>query len=93
MPSNSSVLYSQQYSSAVELLAQQLRPRIATLFTPESVTGQSATVVNLIDVGEAEERGELYTPIIPADVVHTRPWVFPRNFDKASCSTRSSRCR
>jgi hypothetical protein len=34
MPANSSVLYSQQYSSAVELLAQQLRPRIATLFTP-----------------------------------------------------------
>lgn len=83
MPANSNVLYSQQYSSAVELLAQQLRPRIATLFTQLPVTGQSATVVNLIDVGEAEERGELYTPIVPADVNHTRPWVFPRNFDKA----------
>lgn len=83
MPSNSNALYSQQYATAVELAAQQTMPRIASTFMPESITGSGATVVNLIDVGEAEERTELYTPIIPSDVDHRRPWVYPRHFDKA----------
>lgn len=83
MPANFNVLYSQQYSAVVELVAQQTRPRIVSSFTPESITGQQATVVNLVDVGEAEIRTELYTPIAPGDVVHTRPWIFPINCDKA----------
>lgn len=82
MPANSNVLYSQQYQSATELVAQQLRPRFVGLFTPMTAVGQTATVVNLVDVGEAEDRNELYTPMVPSDVVHSRPWVYPVNCDK-----------
>ena len=83
MPANSNVLYSQQYTSACELVAQQMRPRFTGLFMPMTATGQSAVVAQFIDVGEAEDRTELYTPIAADDAVHTRPWVYPLNCDKA----------
>jgi hypothetical protein len=82
MPSNSNVLYSQQYQSATELAAQQLQPRFTGLFVGMTAVGQTATVANFIDVGEAELRSELYTPMVPSDVVHSRPWVYPINCDK-----------
>lgn len=83
MPANSNVFYSQQYTSACELVAQQMRPRLTGLFMPMTATGQSAVVAQFIDVGEAEDRTELYTPIAADDAVHTRPWVYPLNCDKA----------
>lgn len=83
MPSNSIAFYSQQYASAVELVAQQMRPRIASTFTQMTAEGKQATVVNLIEAFEAEERTGLYEPIIGADPGHKRPWVYPRHFDKA----------
>lgn len=82
MPANSNVLFSQQYATAVELAAQQMRARFAGLFTPMTAVGQSATVVSFVDVGEAELRTELYTPMVPSDVVHSRPWIYPVNCDK-----------
>jgi hypothetical protein len=82
MPGNSQVLYSQQYADAVELVAQQMRPRIASTFKPMTATGSAATVVNFVDVGEARERDQLYDDIIFDDVKHNRPWVYPRHFDK-----------
>jgi len=83
MSANSPAFYSQQYASAVELLAQQLRPKIAPVFTPGTAVGKSATVVNQIDAIEAEERSTRYDDITPADPTQTRPWVFPRHFDRA----------
>lgn len=82
MPSNSIAFYSQQYASAVELVAQQMRPRIASTFTQETAVGKQATVVNLIDQFEADERTGLYEPMVAADPGHKRPWVYPRHFDK-----------
>lgn len=83
MSANSPAFYSQQYASAVELLAQQMVPKFAPLFMPMSAEGKSATVVNQLDSMEADERTERYDDIVPGDPTHTRPWVFPRFFDKA----------
>lgn len=83
MSANSNAFYSQQYATAVELLAQQKLPRVASLGTPMTAVGKSATAVNFIDSIEADERSGLYDTIVFAEPAHTRPWVFPRHFDKA----------
>lgn len=83
MAANFSNLYSVQYASAVELLAQQMTPRVASTFTPMAGEGKSATVVNQIDAFEADERSALYDPVVFGEPTHTRPWVYPRHFDKA----------
>ncbi len=83
MAAGSTAFYSQQYASAVELLAQQMTPRVASLFTPMTAVGKSATVVNQIDAFEADERSGLYDAIVFGAVTHNRPWVYPRHFDKA----------
>ncbi len=83
MAANSNVFYTQQYASAVELLAQQMTPRVAATFSPMSGEGKSATVVNQIDAFEADERSALYDPVVFGEPTHTRPWVYPRHFDKA----------
>lgn len=83
MSANSPAFYSVQYASAVEMLAQQQDARVASLFTPMTGEGKSATVVNQIDAIEADERTTRYDDITPGDPTHTRPWVFPRHFDKA----------
>ena len=75
MAAGSNAFYSQQYASAVELLAQQLTPRVASLFTPMTAVGKSATVVNQIDAFEADERSSLYDNIVFGSVTHSRPWV------------------
>src|SRR5687768_7828333 len=83
MSANSNQFYTQQYASAVELLAQQMRPKVAGIFMPMTATGKSASVVNQIDAIEADERTTRYDDIVPGDPTQTRPWVFPRHFDKA----------
>lgn len=83
MSANSNAFYSQQYASAVELLAQQMSPRIAPTFMQMTAEGKAATVVNLIEAIEAEERTTRYDDIVPGDPTQTRPWVFPRHFDRA----------
>lgn len=83
MATGSNVFYSQQYATAVELLSQQLTARVAMTFTPMTAVGKAATVVNQIDAFEAEERTALYDRITFGEPTHTRPWVFPRHFDKA----------
>jgi hypothetical protein len=83
MAAGSNAFYSQQYATAVELLSQQLVPKVANTFTPMTAEGKSATVVNQIDAFEADERSGLYESIVFAEMTHTRPWVYPRHFDKA----------
>lgn len=83
MSANSPAFYSVQYASAVELLAQQMAPRLAMAARQMTGEGKSATVVNQIDAIEADERTTRYDDIVPGDPGHTRPWVYPRHFDKA----------
>lgn len=83
MAAGSNAFYSQQYATAVELLAQQMTPRIASVFSPMTAVGKSATVVNFIDAFEADERTGVYDPKVFGEPTHTRPWVYPRHFDKA----------
>lgn len=83
MSANSPAFYSQQYSSAVELLSQQMTAKVAPLFMSMTATGKAATVVDQIDAIEADERTTRYDDIVPGDPAQTRPWVFPRSFDKA----------
>lgn len=79
----SNAFYSQQYASAVELLAQQRMPKLVAACTPMTAVGKAATVVNLLGQVEADERTAIYDPIAFGNIEHTRPWVFPRHFDKA----------
>lgn len=83
MAAGSNVFYTQQYASAVELLAQQMTPRVASLFTPMTGEGKAATAVNQIDAFEADERTGMYDPVVFGEPKHNRPWVYPRHFDKA----------
>jgi hypothetical protein len=83
MSQNSPAFYSVQYASAVELLAQQKQTKIAHLFTPMTGEGKSATVVNQVGAIEVDERTARYDDITPGDPSQTRPWVYPRHFDKA----------
>jgi len=81
--SGSNAFYTQQYATAVELLAQQLVPKLVSACTPMTAVGKAATVVDQIDAIEADERTTLYDPIVFGTPVHNRPWVYPRFFDKA----------
>lgn len=83
MSANSVAFYSQQYASAVELLAQQLTPKIANTFTPMTAEGKAATVVDQIGTATVTERTTRYAPIVPGSTPHQRPWVFPKFFDAA----------
>jgi hypothetical protein len=83
MSANSPAFYSVQYASAVELLSQQMTAKIAPTFSQMTAEGKSATVVDQIDAIEADERTVRYDDIVPGDPNQTRPWVFPRSFDKA----------
>lgn len=83
MSQNSPAFYSQQYATAVEMLLQQRAAKIAPTFSPMSAVGKSATVVNQVGAVEADERTTRYDDIVPGDPAMTRPWVFPRSFDKA----------
>lgn len=83
MSANASALYSQQYTDAVELAAQQTMAMLAPLCTPVSVTGKAATVVNLVDAIEVDERTTRLDDITFKDPNHRRPWVFPHTYDAA----------
>lgn len=83
MSANSVAFYSQQYSSVVELLSQQVSTKIANTFTPMAAEGKAATVVDQIGNASVNERTTRYAPIVPGNITHTRPWVFPKFFDAA----------
>lgn len=83
MSANSPALYSQQYTDAVELAAQQTMAMLASTFTPISVTGKAATVVNLVDAIDVDERTTRLDDITFKDPNHRRPWVFPHTYDAA----------
>jgi hypothetical protein len=83
MSQNSVAFYSQQYTSSVELLAQQLTPRVAGFFDQMSCVGEGATVVDQIEAIAVQERTTRFDPIVPLDPKHIRPWVYPKGYDAA----------
>lgn len=83
MSANTPAIYSQQYTDAVELAAQQTTAMLAPLFTPMSVTGKAATVVNLVDAIDVDERTTRNDDITFKDPNLRRPWVFPKSYDAA----------
>lgn len=83
MSANSAAFYSQQYTTSVELAAQQTMSKIAPLFTPVSVEGKQATVVNLVDAIDVDERNTRNDDITFKDPNQRRPWVFPKTYDAA----------
>lgn len=83
MSQNSVAFYSQQYQTNVELLLQQMGPKVMPTFSMMTATGKSAVAADQIGAVEADERTTRYDDITFADPVHTRPWVYPRTFDKA----------
>lgn len=80
---NSPAFYTTQYASSVDLLAQQMQPKIAQHFMQGTGEGKSATVVDQMDAIEADERVARLDDITPKDPVLTRPWIYPRLFDAA----------
>lgn len=80
---NSAAYYTTQYASAVELLSQQMQPKIASTFMQMTGEGRAATVVDQMDAIEADERTVRLDAIVPKDPAQTRPWVYPRVFDAA----------
>lgn len=81
MSQNSTALYSQQYQTNVELLLQQMGPKVMPTFSMMTATGKAAVAADQIGAIEADERTTRYDDIVPKDPVHTRPWVYPRTFD------------
>lgn len=83
MTQNSQAFYSQQYQTNVELLLQQMGPKIIHTFSPMTATGKAAVAADQIGAIEADERTTRYDDITPKDPGQTRPWVYPRTFDGA----------
>ncbi|MFZ9585588.1 MAG: phage capsid protein [Pseudohongiellaceae bacterium] len=81
MSQNSTAFYSQQYQTNVELLLQQMGPKVMPTFSMMTATGKAAVAADQIGAIEADERTTRYDDIVPKDPVHTRPWVYPRTFD------------
>jgi hypothetical protein len=80
---NSQAFYSQQYQTNVELLLQQMGPKVIQTFSPMTATGKAAVAADQIGAIEADERTTRYDDITPKDPGQTRPWVYPRTFDGA----------
>ncbi len=83
MSQNSQAFYSQQYQTNVELLLQQMGPKVIQTFSPMTATGKAAVAADQIGAIEADERTTRYDDIPPKDPGQTRPWVYPRTFDGA----------
>lgn len=83
MSQNSQAFYSQQYQTNVELLLQQMGPKVIQTFSPMTAAGKAAVAADQIGAIEADERTTRYDDITPKDPGQTRPWVYPRTFDGA----------
>lgn len=79
--SDLSILRAQEYSTNLELLSQQMTPKLALYATPQTGTGSKALRM-LSQVGETD--GIAYTtratPAMNLDVAHDGRWVYPQFF-------------
>lgn len=74
-------LRTQEYSTNLELLSQQMMPKLAMYTTTQPVSGNKAfRMLSQIDSTEAQERTTSAKPAINIDVEHDGRWVYPRRF-------------
>lgn len=75
-------LRSQEYSTNLELLSQQMQAKLAPHASMQSAAGSKAfRMKSQIDGTDAIERTESAKPAINIDVEHDGRWVYPRTFD------------
>lgn len=75
-------LRSQEYSTNLELLSQQMTPKLAMHAYEENAAGSKAfRMLSQIDSTEATERTVSAKPAINIDVDHDGRWVYPRTYD------------
>ena len=75
-------LRTQEYSTNLELLSQQMMPKLATYVTSQQASGNKAfRMLSQIDSTEAVSRATSAKPAINIDVNHDGRWVYPQMFD------------
>ena len=75
-------LRSQQYSDNLELLSQQMTPKVADYCMQQSATGSKAfRMLSQVDGTNAVERSTSAKPAMNIDIPHDGRWVYPRMFD------------
>lgn len=75
------VLRTQEYSTNLALLSQQMMPKLALHSMTQGASGNKAfRMLSQIDSTEAQERTTVAKPAINIDVEHDGRWVFPRRF-------------
>lgn len=83
--------HSEEYSSNVRLLSQQMDSRFRGAVTVESLTGKSAQMMNQIGSVIAQKRTTRHadTPLIPTP--HDSRWVFPEDYEWADLIDKQDR--
>lgn len=83
MSTEITVGFSEEYSSNVNLLVQQMDSRLRGAVTVESKTGKSAQMMNQIGSVTAQKRTTRHadTPLI--ETPHDSRWVFPQDYEWA----------
>lgn len=75
-------LRSQEYSTNLELLSQQMTPKLAPHVMVQPASGNKAfRMLSQIDSTEVQTRGTSAKPAINIDVEHDGRWVYPQMFD------------
>lgn len=72
------VLRTQEYSTNLELLSQQMRPKLAPYTTEQSASGSKAfRMLSQVDSTNAVRRTSSAKPAINIDLDHDGRWVYP----------------
>lgn len=75
-------LRTQEYSTNLELLSQQMTPKLALYTSMQQASGNKAfRMLSQIDKTEAVSRSTSARPAINIDVNHDGRWVYPQMFD------------
>lgn len=76
------VLRTQEYSTNLELLSQQVQPKLAIHASTQSASGNKAfRMLSQIDETAALPRTTSAKPAINLDVTHDGRWVYPAKYD------------
>lgn len=76
------VLRSQEYSTNLELLSQQMTAKLAPYVNMQSASGSKAfRMLSQIDETQASLRGTSAKPAVNIDINHDGRWVYPKMYD------------
>jgi len=74
--------FAQQYATNIALLLQQRGSKLRDTVTMQSISGAKAAVpVDQIGAVAAQRRTTRYPALTPVDTPHSRPWVYPIDYD------------